>query len=456
MIDLQWAQARRWAGATAAFLAVVSLSACVSGTPVSQLPTPPEPAPIPKRKPPVPTEFLVRQPAPAPPKPYIAPQRTVATAALPLPRRNPRPSAPQAQRNTAPLPKPAPVQQAAKRQVAPTQQVPNLQAPPGDAGSYIVQAGENVFSIARKHNIPIRTLLEVNRLGPPYKLAPGRRLILPKPSRHIVTRGETVYAISRRYRIDIHSLVQLNKIQPPFTISVGQVLDLPGAVNAFAAATPRVTPPPPTPPATPQTQITQAPSGSNPAPVPAVKPRATGTTAVAGKPKTAPKAAPAAPKAQTQTARVQPPKPSRRPAAGVPKPPPRSSSKFRWPLSGRILSSYGSKGSGVHNDGINIEAAAGTIVRAAENGVIAYSGNELRGFGRLLLIRHADGWVTAYAHLSDVLVRRGDTVKRGQAVAKVGRTGNVSKPQLHFEIRQGTRAVDPRKLLGPQQAQVPN
>ena len=151
-------------------------------------------------------------------------------------------------------------------------------------------------------------------------------------------------------------------------------------------------------------------------------------------------------------ARVQPPKPSRRPAAGVPKPPPRASSKFRWPLSGKVISAFGSKGSGVHNDGINIEAAAGTIVRAAENGVVAYSGNELRGFGRLLLLKHADGWVTAYAHLSEVMVRRGETVKRGQAVAKVGRSGNVSRPQLHFEIRQGTRAVDPRKLLGPQQA----
>ncbi len=325
-----------------------------------------------------------------------------------------------------------------------------------------MQQGENVFSIARKLNVPIRSLLESNRLGPPYKLSKGQRLVVPIPTRHIVTRGETVYAISRRYRIDIRSLVQQNRIPPPYRISVGQVLNLPGSNNAFAAATPQA----PTPAVTaPQSVATPQPASgavesrpeqtasvqTKPAvPVPASKPR----TSAESQPKTAPKPAATPQAAKPQTARVKPPEPTRRPPAGVPKPPPRSSSKFRWPLRGKVLSPFGSKGGGVHNDGINIEAASGTIVRAAENGVIAYSGNELRGFGRLLLIRHADGWVTAYAHLGEVLVKRGQTVKRGQEIAKVGRTGNVSKPQLHFEIRQGTRAVDPRKLLGKQQAKL--
>ncbi|TQV79293.1 LysM peptidoglycan-binding domain-containing M23 family metallopeptidase [Denitrobaculum tricleocarpae] len=448
MMRQPWVQPRRWAGGAAAFLAAFLLAACTGGTAISQLPTPPEPAPIPLRKPPVPGEFLVRAPSPVPPQATAAPRRPATEAALPLPRRNPRPAAvPTPANRPAPVP-PAPRQAAQSRQTA------SPQAAPAQSGIYIVQPGENVFSIARKHNVPIRTLLETNRLGPPYRLTPGQTLVLPTPSRHIVTRGETVYAISRRYRIDIHSLVQLNRIPPPFRISVGQVLDLPGTRNAFAAATPQPAPAGPTvqagaqtaQPQTTETQTTQAQAStatvtSRTVPVPAAKPRpsAQPTPEAAAKP---------------QMARVQPPKPSRRPAAGVPKPPPRSSSKFRWPLSGKILSSFGSKGSGVHNDGINIEAAAGTIVRAAENGVVAYSGNELRGFGRLLLVKHADGWVTAYAHLSEVLVARGETVKRGQAIAKVGRSGNVSKPQLHFEIRQGTRAVDPRKLLGPQQASL--
>jgi murein DD-endopeptidase MepM/ murein hydrolase activator NlpD len=128
-------------------------------------------------------------------------------------------------------------------------------------------------------------------------------------------------------------------------------------------------------------------------------------------------------------------------------PPARSSSRFAWPLRGPILSAYGPKPGGLHNDGINIGAARGTGVVAVENGVVAYAGDELKGFGNLLLIRHADGWVSAYAHLDDMAVRRGDKVRRGQKVGTVGSTGAVSEPQLHFELRRGSRAVDPRDHL---------
>lgn len=120
---------------------------------------------------------------------------------------------------------------------------------------------------------------------------------------------------------------------------------------------------------------------------------------------------------------------------------------FSWPVRGRILSTFGPKPDGLHNDGINIAARAGSPVIAAENGVIVYSGSELRGFGNLVLVRHADGWITAYAHLDRVLVRKGQQVKRGQAIATVGSSGGVDQPQLHFEIRRGTQAVDPAKFL---------
>jgi murein DD-endopeptidase MepM/ murein hydrolase activator NlpD len=102
----------------------------------------------------------------------------------------------------------------------------------------------------------------------------------------------------------------------------------------------------------------------------------------------------------------------------------------------------------MHNDGINIEAPLGTPVTAAEAGVVAYAGNELRGFGNLLLVRHQGGWMTAYAHNNELLVKRGQKVTRGQMIARVGRTGNVEQPQLHFEIRKGTDAIDPVKFLG--------
>ncbi len=112
-----------------------------------------------------------------------------------------------------------------------------------------------------------------------------------------------------------------------------------------------------------------------------------------------------------------------------------------------MVSSYGAKTSGLHNDGVNIAAPRGAPVRAADNGVVAYAGKEIRGFGNLLLIKHEDGLITAYAHADSLLVKRGDVVTRGQVVAKVGQTGSVESPQLHFEVRRGTEAVDPARYL---------
>ena len=116
-------------------------------------------------------------------------------------------------------------------------------------------------------------------------------------------------------------------------------------------------------------------------------------------------------------------------------------------MRGPVISAFGAKGKGLHNDGINIRADRGSPVRAAEHGVVAYAGNELRGFGNLLLVRHAGGWITAYAHNDTLLVARGDRVRRGQVIARVGSSGSVTEPQLHFELRKGKRAVDPRKYL---------
>jgi murein DD-endopeptidase MepM/ murein hydrolase activator NlpD len=138
----------------------------------------------------------------------------------------------------------------------------------------------------------------------------------------------------------------------------------------------------------------------------------------------------------------------------VPSPPPRSSGRFQWPVTGKILSGFGPQDGGLHNDGINIAAPRGTPIRAAENGVVAYVGNELKGFGNLLLIKHADNWITAYAHTEEILVDHGETVRRGQIVARVGSSGNVADPQLHFEIRKRSKAKDPQQLLGRQEARL--
>ncbi len=129
--------------------------------------------------------------------------------------------------------------------------------------------------------------------------------------------------------------------------------------------------------------------------------------------------------------------------------PPREGSKFQWPLSGEILSTFGPKKGGLHNDGVNIKAKRGDKVKAADAGVVVYAGDDLKGYGNLLLIRHSGGWVTAYAHNDRLLVKRGDNVKKGAVIAWAGITGGVSEPQVHFEIRKGTVAVDPMKYLGP-------
>jgi len=120
---------------------------------------------------------------------------------------------------------------------------------------------------------------------------------------------------------------------------------------------------------------------------------------------------------------------------------------FRWPVRGRVISEFGPKANGQHNDGINLAVPAGTSVKAAEEGVVIYSGNELKGYGSLILVRHSDGWVTAYAHNSELLANRGDSVRRGQVIAKAGASGSVSQPQVHFELRKGSRPVDPMPYL---------
>ena len=121
--------------------------------------------------------------------------------------------------------------------------------------------------------------------------------------------------------------------------------------------------------------------------------------------------------------------------------------RFFWPLEGSILSRFGPKPAGRYNDGINIRTPAGTPVKAAADGIVAYAGDGIAGFGGLVLLKHGDGWVTAYAHAEELLVTRGDKVKRGDTIARAGATGSVDEPQLHFEIRRGRTPVDPLKHL---------
>ena len=124
-----------------------------------------------------------------------------------------------------------------------------------------------------------------------------------------------------------------------------------------------------------------------------------------------------------------------------------NSVNLRWPVRGKIIQAFGPKSSGGQNDGINVSVPEGTPIKAAEDGVVAYAGNELKGYGNLVLVRHSNGFVTAYAHASELAVKKGENIKRGQVIGKAGATGNVTGPQLHFEVRKGATPVDPMQYL---------
>jgi murein DD-endopeptidase MepM/ murein hydrolase activator NlpD len=288
-------------------------------------------------------------------------------------------------------------------------------------GNYSAFAGDTVYGVAQRFGVPVRMLIETNALKPPYRLAPGQQLRVPVREEHVVQSGDSLMAISRIYGVDQSSLARANNLKPPYGLKPGQRLVLPGRIDANLAMAP---------------SMVEAPTSPN---------AATGSMSVEELPAVESAPPPSVPDAVVSAPPKETPAKSETKAkiAAIPDPPPRTSARFLWPVQGEIVSGFGAKKGGLHNDGVNIAAPAGTEVVAAENGVVAYAGNELRGFGNLLLIRHADGWVTAYAHNEKLLVKQGEKVTRGQPIARVGNSGNVSSPQLHFEIRKGTDPVDP-------------
>jgi murein DD-endopeptidase MepM/ murein hydrolase activator NlpD len=306
----------------------------------------------------------------------------------------------------------------------------------------VVQPGETLAAIARHNGVSIAELMRANNITTPNSLKIGQRLIvpsqhsaraLPEPARpaapprvqqaratapatvpaapayggfHVAGPGDTVSKIAHRYRVSVAELERVNKLKPHAQIRVGERLIIPARTSSLQA------------------------------------PVTTQASAVAAAP--APQAAPAQHVATaTPTVRADLAKANDNPPEAE-----HGHALFRWPARGRIVATFGTKPNGQQNDGINIALPEGTPIKAAEAGEVAYAGNELKGYGNLVLIRHPNGYVTAYAHASELLVKRGEKVKRGQVIAKSGQTGNVSSPQLHFEIRKGSSPVDPMPYLG--------
>ena len=305
-----------------------------------------------------------------------------------------------------------------------------------DENTVVVKPGDTLYALAKKHGLSVSEIAALNGLMEPYQLSVGQKLLLKsktepvetadvlqvnKPKNMVqttrvelqeivVARGDTLYSISRKYSTPVNDLAVMNKLTPPFELSVGQKLRVPNLAEASMARNSK--------------------------------------TVTANVVKTEVKGVVAEKQTTTTTVAAQPVKKiSSDPTKKLPTISARSSSKFAWPVRGKILSAYGAKSNGLFNDGINISATRGTAVKAAENGVVAYAGNEVKGMGNLVIVQHDGGWMTVYAHMDSMNVRRGHKVSVGQKIGTVGETGKVDSPQLHFEIRKGTKAYNPYSYL---------
>jgi murein DD-endopeptidase MepM/ murein hydrolase activator NlpD len=297
---------------------------------------------------------------------------------------------------------------------------------PAGAGRVTVREGMTLYSIARSNNLTVAELAAANRLRAPYAVHAGQVLRIPGTSeavipttrtaattkrtargRHEIEAGDTLFSLGRKYGVSPYAIADLNGLSHDATLQRGQQVSIPsgGKVAVAAKMKARIAPEVPN---TEEIAVEETPETSK-------TPEVTEELA-----------------AEKPAAEVS----ADEPAVGM-----------RWPVRGKIISSYGSKPNGLKNEGINIAVPEGASVRAAEGGIVAYAGNELKGYGNLVLIRHAGGYVTAYAHAKELFVKRGDTVKRGDVIAKAGQTGSVSSPQLHFEVRKGATAMDPVKFL---------
>jgi murein DD-endopeptidase MepM/ murein hydrolase activator NlpD len=305
-----------------------------------------------------------------------------------------------------------------------------------------VRAGDTLYDIETRYSIPSRQIIEANKLEVPYMLFAGQELILPRPRLYAVMYGDTLYDIGERKGVSVSALAKLNKLKAPYTITPGIQLRLPYTTHEgtdYAAA-----------------QAAPKPITYKPLPIKQARQE---KIVVKELPKKEMKFAPRKIRyVLTRPGEIPEPVETERPSllkrfvkgtkpVKISEPKGPAPSKFMWPANGKVISSFGSKTGGVHNDGINIATPVGTPVKAAANGVVVYSGKGLKGYGNLLIVKHAGGWISAYAHTRNIKVQKGTKVKQGQVIAETGNTGRVERPQLHFSLRKGRKAVNPMKYL---------
>ena len=295
--------------------------------------------------------------------------------------------------------------------------------------NYEVQRGDHIDELARAFSTTREVLLQANHIRAPYTIHPGEIMKVPVAKAYVARSGDTLSGVARRFAVGVDELAQLNRISTRAALRPGQEIGLPssmrdrGPIRAetqYAAAAPSRyrTDPPPTryygqiQPATP-TQSTARPSYGYQTSQP--------------------------PGAVTQVAPTLSDSEIAQAAHG----------RFVWPIRGDMMARFGPQGVGRRNDGIDIRASQGTLVKAAASGEVVYAGNQVPGFGNLVLIKHADGWVTAYAHLDQVNVQMKQQVAQGTAVGTVGASGGATEPELHFEVRYAPTPADKARPVDP-------
>ena len=279
-----------------------------------------------------------------------------------------------------------------------------------ETSTYVVRSGDNLRGIAQRTGAGSEAIARANNLAPPFTIHPGQRLQIPAGRYHAVREGETGIAIARAYGVDWSRVVSANYLEEPYILRTGQRLLIPTAgPETLEERAARF-----------HLDIDDILTGGSPA--------------------TREGERPARPTASS--ARVLP---ATRPIAV----PARLSGQFRWPVGGTVVKRFGPGKSGERNDGIKIAVPLDTPILASADGVVAYVGSDIPALGGLVILSHGDGWTTVYGHAGQLLVQRGQSVKRGQTVALSGNSGFADRPEVHFEMRQGRTAVDPVPKLPP-------
>lgn len=382
---------------------------------------------------------------------------TVVRSQVSVPARDtqPSPSTPAYSEPARTAPRPAPIVDEPPATTVRTRVTGKVVDTTGAPRTYKVKSGDNLDAIARSMDTTRKDLAEDNKLKPPYALQPGQVLKGPatKAKAYVAGQGDSMALIAKRFGVTQRALAEANGLKVGASIRAGRQVILPAGYRdrgpireEVAAPRPRPTPvqtyPTPTPP----------PVQPTPAPPPYNRPTTTQPPPIVPPPASTP--APARP--TPVPAPVTRPSTPTVPVAGTPTDAQITSfgrGRFIWPLRGDVISEFGPKGTGQRNDGLNIRTSTGEAVRAAAAGDVVYAGDQVPGFGNLVLIKHSDGWVTAYGHLSRVDVKMQQKITQGQQIGQAGSTGGVSEPQLHFEVRYAptpqdrARPVDPKLVL---------